>query len=70
MIFEESLRKEISAKCDFSDDFIALEKAKYELDGLTAADVQRINHRVKESAKQQEVRQGKSRKVASQIFSG
>ena len=70
MIFEESLKKEIFAKCDFSDDFVPSDTGEYELDGLTAADVQRINHRVKESAKQQEVRQGKSRKVASQIFSG
>ena len=70
MILQESLKKEIIAKCDFSDSFVTPDEGVYELDGLTASDVQRINHRVNASAKQQEVRQGKSRKVASQIFSG
>lgn len=60
---------ELLRESDFSNDFVGTIKGEYEIDGLTSSDVQRINQRVESSVKQQEVRQGKSRKVASRIFS-
>ena len=65
-----TMMAELKKQCDFSEELIATIDGDFELDGLTSSDVQNFNQRVESSVKQQEVRQGKSRKVASQIFSG
>lgn len=70
MEFRNDWLQEVASECDFTDEFVSPIEGTFELDGLTASDIQRINQRIRSSSKQQEIRQGKSRKVASQIFSG
>lgn len=65
-----TMMAELKKQCDFSEEIISPIVGDFELDGLTSDDVQKFNQRVESSIKQQGVRQGKSRKVASQIFAG
>lgn len=69
MVIDKELILDLLDTCDFSEDFAESLEGDFEIDGLSSSDVQRINKRVESSVKQQEVRQGKSRKVASRIFS-
>lgn len=57
-------------KCDFSEELVSTIMGNFEMNGLTSFEAQNFNKRVESSVQQLEIRQGKSRKVASQIFSG